>query len=311
MPKSTTLTAPSGVSIRFDGRHVTMHDPVRVRRVDGLGRLGDPPQRLVVRDGRLSHTVSQRSASDQLHHDVRPALPFADVVDRRDVGRTDARGRPRLAREPAPVVLVGRQGGREDLHGHGPPQLDVRGAVDLGHAPDPDQHGVGVPAGDRRRRTRHPPQTTRAAAGPRRTRVRRSAPSANLYGAPAGGPRSGAAQNRCPSPRTARPSTSSTASAAETGRGLLGQLLGQPVGAHRLALEQPVDPPPEPVQRGGRRGRGVAPAGSGDLGHDVVGPLQQRRARPAAARCSPPRRAPPATPAPPAPGAPARARSRP
>ena len=99
-------------------------------------------------------------------------------------------------------------------------------------------------------------------------------------GAPGAAPGGGAAQKRWASPRTASPSTSSSASAPATAAASSAELLRQAVGAHRLARSSSWTRRARPSS--GARPRGGAASrqpASGQLGDDVVGVLQQRRAR--------------------------------
>ena len=65
---------------------VPVNDPLRVRRVQGVGKLDAQFQNLVRLEGLRADAVLQRFALQQLHGDEGPAFLLLHVVDGADVG---------------------------------------------------------------------------------------------------------------------------------------------------------------------------------------------------------------------------------
>jgi hypothetical protein len=129
--------------------HVAMHDPARVRGVERAGRLVQPLERAAERLCSLTpDPVRQRAARQVLHHDVRPSLVLADVVDRDGAGRIrEACGSECLPREAPPDRNVPRQVLREDLDRDGACEIGVLGPVDLAHAAAGDPFRISITRG--------------------------------------------------------------------------------------------------------------------------------------------------------------------
>src|SRR3990170_7521088 len=81
--------------------------------------------------------IVQRSAFDQLHHDVGRVLDLADVVDGDDVGMVELGGGLRLMHQPRPPGSA-QAGFAQYLDRHVTLELLVAGAVDGGHSPAAD-----------------------------------------------------------------------------------------------------------------------------------------------------------------------------
>ena len=97
MPKSRILTVPSGPTIRFAGlmSRWTMPASCACARPAQTSSIscslrGDDQRRTEADE------VGERLAAHVLHGDERQAVLFADVVDRHDVGMTEATGGARL-----------------------------------------------------------------------------------------------------------------------------------------------------------------------------------------------------------------------
>ena len=76
----------------------------------------------------------ERLPGDQLHHDVGPAVEFADVVDRDDVRVVEQGRQPGLALQALRRGAVGGQFVGDELDGDGPAQARVARLIDLSHA---------------------------------------------------------------------------------------------------------------------------------------------------------------------------------
>ena len=75
----------------------------------------------------------ERSAVDVLHHDEVGAVVLTPVEDGDDVGMREVGRRLGLPTEALHEGAVDRELGEQDLEGDGPIELQVDGAVDLGH----------------------------------------------------------------------------------------------------------------------------------------------------------------------------------
>ena len=109
-PKSRILACPRSVTKMFAGLMSRWTMPLRVR---GLERVGDLRSRaraaVAACSGRPAIRCLQRLALEQLHHDERPPVVLADVVDRADVRVVQGGRRPRLALEALERLRVLRQ----------------------------------------------------------------------------------------------------------------------------------------------------------------------------------------------------------
>src|SRR3974390_175788 len=132
MPKSVTLTSPSGVMSTLPGLTSRCTTPwgegggTRPAGADLRDLARGKPLR-VAQDGREGPAV------DELHHNEVGAVILAPVEDRHDGG---VRGVGRGRRPPAEAFdegLVHRELGEEDLECDGAVELPVHGAVDLRH----------------------------------------------------------------------------------------------------------------------------------------------------------------------------------
>ena len=134
MPKSVTFARPSASTITLCGLRSRWMTPRRWakraarricdRQVDRARRV----QRRLVLDDLL-----QRAAVEELHRDVVGAVPLAAVVDADDVLVLEAGGAGGLAAEALDELLVLGEAAVEHLQRDLAPELEVLGAVDVGH----------------------------------------------------------------------------------------------------------------------------------------------------------------------------------
>ena len=142
MPKSVTLTSPSGVIRTLPGFTSRCIDAVAVREGERGGHAGADRGDLRRWDGLgVAEDGGERAAVDVLHDDEVGAVVLAPVEDRHDVGVGQVGGGLRLPAEPLDERAVDRELGEEDLQRHGPVELEVHGAVHLGHAAASDRGG--------------------------------------------------------------------------------------------------------------------------------------------------------------------------
>ncbi len=115
--------------------HVAMDDAADVGGMERLADLGAHPGGLSrgQRPG-LADDRRQVLALDQLHHDVRPGVVLAEVVDGDDVGVAQRRSRTGLVAEPGQEVGVASELGPQQLDGDVALELRVARAIDPGHA---------------------------------------------------------------------------------------------------------------------------------------------------------------------------------
>ncbi len=112
-----------------------MHDPAHVRGVERLADLRAHARGLARGQGTgLADDRREVLALDQLHHDVRPGVVLAEVVNGDDVGVAQRRGRPGLVTEPGQEVGVAPELGAQQLDGNVALELRVARAIDAGHA---------------------------------------------------------------------------------------------------------------------------------------------------------------------------------
>ncbi len=120
------------------GLHVTVHDPLRVRRLETVRRLGQEEEDLALRRGPPGQELPQRLALQQLRHDVRHALVRAHVEDGQDVRVTQSGDGTGLALEPLePLRVAGHLLGQH-LDRDLAPETRVPRPVDLAHPPGPE-----------------------------------------------------------------------------------------------------------------------------------------------------------------------------
>ena len=139
--------------------------------------------------GRRQRALAAQQAADVAaghvaHRDEQHAACLARLVDGDDVRVIDRGRGPRLAEEPAPELLVGRQRRGQDLQRHRPVKPLVEGAEDDGHPARADLFLKAVP-GDPRSRQGQPPRHRRAILRPpslQRSRPARPVPPPRVSG---------------------------------------------------------------------------------------------------------------------------------
>ena len=126
--------------------------------VKAATRLAEQEQRLLGREpAALFEDSSQVCAGDVEHRDVEQTVARAGVVDRDHVRVAQAGGDPRLADEPLPETVVGREVGRQDLERDRVTEARMLGQVDDAHVRAADHRVQAVPGelGPNHRLDRH------------------------------------------------------------------------------------------------------------------------------------------------------------
>ena len=141
-PKSSTLTCAAGVIITLAGLTSRWMIPIAVRGLQCFGDLTADGDDLARRQRPSAQMLGQGSTLDMFHRDEVVTVALADVVDDRDIGMGERRGRPRLLHESLQSIGV---------------ELPVAGAVSARRA-DSDVC--------RARETPHPCRRHRAATRP-------------------------------------------------------------------------------------------------------------------------------------------------
>ena len=148
MPKSVTLTSPSGVMSTLPGFTSRCTTPWRWAKASAAADAGADLRDLVRRQLlRVAQDGRERPALDVLHHDEVDAVVLAPVEDGDDVGVREVGGGLGLPAEPLDEGLVDRELGEEDLEGDRPIELAVHRPVHLRHAAAGDQVGQLVATG--------------------------------------------------------------------------------------------------------------------------------------------------------------------
>ena len=113
---------------------VAVHDPARMRRLEGVGDLGPQLEQRLERQRPRRQPFAQRFPFEQLHRDEGPPLVLVDVEDRADVGVLQRGRRPRLALKPFERLRVPDELFGQKLQRDAAAELDVLGLVDDAHA---------------------------------------------------------------------------------------------------------------------------------------------------------------------------------
>jgi hypothetical protein len=93
--------------------------------------------------------LGQRTALDELHDEIRPAIQLPAVVDLDDVRMAEAGHRLGLPQEPTQLLRQGVRAGQQHLQGDGAIQAEVADPVHGAHAAV-TEHRLHLVAGDRR-----------------------------------------------------------------------------------------------------------------------------------------------------------------
>jgi hypothetical protein len=117
------------------GLDVAVHEPVRVRGIEGLSDGAEQVERplRVERSVPLEHTSEVR-AGDVAHGDVQEVARLARLVDRHDVRVLEARGQLGLAQEALAEARVLGKARREQLERHLASEARILGEVHVAHA---------------------------------------------------------------------------------------------------------------------------------------------------------------------------------
>ena len=113
---------------------VAVHDPLGVRRFEGVGNLNGQRQQLVHFHGLPAHPLRQGLPLEQLHDDEVPAFVLLNRVDGADVGVIEGGSGARFALEALQQLAVLSHLGRKKLQGHAATELGVLGFVHHAHA---------------------------------------------------------------------------------------------------------------------------------------------------------------------------------
>ena len=109
-----------------------MHDPLRVRRFQGLRDLPGDRQRFVHRDWTAGDPLREVLALHQFHHDG----AVLEAVDLRDVGVIERRQGLRFAIESRQALGISGQRLGQDLDRDLPIEPRIAGPIHLAHATD-------------------------------------------------------------------------------------------------------------------------------------------------------------------------------
>ena len=127
--------AVAGGHEHVPGLDVAVHQALGGGGVQAAAHLGDDPGGVGGVDrAALGQHRAQVGPFDQLHRDPQGAVVLARVQHGHQVGMRERRGQPRLAREPAPVAVLARQLGRQQLQRHLLAVGVAGGAVDPAHS---------------------------------------------------------------------------------------------------------------------------------------------------------------------------------
>ena len=106
MPKSSTLTVPSGRMRDVGGLQIAVDDALLVRRFERPAKLNGDRHGFVDRKGAAGDAVRQRHALDELEHDGAPPVDFFVAVDDRDIWVIQRSQQVRFARKPRAAVAI-------------------------------------------------------------------------------------------------------------------------------------------------------------------------------------------------------------
>jgi hypothetical protein len=133
-PEVQDLRLPSGGHEDVGGLEVAVHDPLRVRRLEGVRDLDPDVEERPDLERPLPDPLGERLPLEELHRDEVLPLVLLDRVDRADAGVVELRGRLGLALEALERRRVLRQLDRQELERHAAAELRVLGLVDDTHA---------------------------------------------------------------------------------------------------------------------------------------------------------------------------------
>ena len=133
-PKSSTLTAPSGLRLMFAGFEIAMDDALRVRRLERVRDLMRDVQRFGHRHRPARQSLGEILPWNELHHQRLEPVHFLEAVDHADVGMVEGGEHPRLALEAHDVFRIVSERARQDLDGDIASQPGIARAIHLAHA---------------------------------------------------------------------------------------------------------------------------------------------------------------------------------
>ena len=112
---------------------VAMHDPARVRGVQGIRDLDRKIQQLIELDGRAFDAVLERLAVQELHGDEGLMVLLPDLINRADVGVIQRRGRLCFTPEAFQGLMVLGKAFGQEFQGDKSVESRVLGLVDHTH----------------------------------------------------------------------------------------------------------------------------------------------------------------------------------
>jgi hypothetical protein len=134
-----------GVAVTCDhhvvGLEIAVYDTGVMRLGEPFRHLGEVADEHRQRLSGLMDFCAERHAVDVLHRDEGRALAVADLVDVRDVGMIERRGRFCLADKALHPIRIRRDVGRQDLQRHFPIELCILGQVHGAHSAGTEQGG--------------------------------------------------------------------------------------------------------------------------------------------------------------------------
>ena len=113
--------------------------PFLVRRIERVGDLPRPAQRLLEWHGPARQPLGQRLALDQLENERRVAAALLEAVQHADVRVIERRQHARFPLEARQPIGIGGQRPRQHLDRDLAPEARVARPVDLAHAATAEQ----------------------------------------------------------------------------------------------------------------------------------------------------------------------------
>ncbi len=110
-----------------------MHDALGVRGIETIRDLNADLEQLGDFDGSPGDAMLQRLPLEQLHGDERPALEFADVINRANIRMIQSRSSPRLAAESLDGLRVLRNIVRKEFQSYIAAEPRILGLVNHAH----------------------------------------------------------------------------------------------------------------------------------------------------------------------------------
>ena len=113
--------------------HVAVHDSFRVSRIEAIRNLNPDLQEFGHLDGLALNAMLERPPLEELHGDKRPALEFADIVNRTDIGVVESGRGARFAAKPLVSLGIVRNVVRQEFQRNTAAEARVFGFVHDAH----------------------------------------------------------------------------------------------------------------------------------------------------------------------------------